>query len=317
MRASAVIAFTLLLRAGAANAQQSPAPNVSVRRATRTADEAFEQRDYEGALELYQAAFRNAPTPALRLRLADCYEALGRPREAVYHLERFLEEDQDGTRDEVDAVIRHAAQLRQAIATLRVRVTPSDAFDLLVTVDGLTISPNGVAPVGAGMHTVEVAADGYRSARVSVTVSAGGTLDVPISLQRNDFIPIVANPSAATSRPQGMSSGAFFALLGATLTSTAVWATSGLMALDARSRHDAAVTALRAGGSAAQRQLRDETRSQMERLALLSDVALGLSIAGAIATAVVGARTDFRAPRVELDARALPGGGALGLRGRF
>lgn len=314
------LAVALVGIAPSASAQRvTNAERAGVRRTARAADEAWERGDLEGALQLYQAAFRADPLPALRRRLADCYEALRRPLEAVHHLERFLEESREASPSDRDEASARICRLRAGLATVRVRVSPRDALDLAMTVDGLSIGPDGTAQVAAGTHTVEAAAEGYRPVRAEFRAEPGATVDVPISLRRNDITPTVALAPrpAPPPTPTGLAPGAFFGALGGTLAAAAVWTAAGVSALDARAGYDSAQRALIARGSPELLAARAEALARMERLALLSDIALGVTAAGAVLSAVLATRTDFRGPAVELDASAAPGGLTLGLRGRF
>lgn len=322
MRTTALVALSALLAAGSASAQRAQGTSserAGVRRSARAAEEAFAQGDFEGALQLFQTAFRTDPQPRLRRNLAECYEALRRPQEAIYHLERYLEEARGLSGSDESEIRARIAAHRARLSTVRVRVTPNDALDLTVTVDGLTIPPDGVTRVGAGVHSVQAAAEGFRAASASLQTAEGGRYDVSLTLRPNDLGPLqvaAPPPPPPPSRP-ALSTGPFFATLGGTAACVAVWASAGAMALDARGEYDEAQRSLLARSDPDALALRTAALARAERLALISDVALGVAVAGAVVTAVLGTRTDFRAPRVELDAAALPGGGALTLRGRF
>ncbi|MFO0629936.1 MAG: PEGA domain-containing protein [Polyangiales bacterium] len=313
------LALALLGAAASARAQRpSSAERAGVRRTTRAADEAWDRGDLEGALQLYQAAFRADPLPALRRRLADCYESLRRPLEAVHHLERFLEESREASASERDEVAARIRTLRAGLATLHVRVAPRDVLDLAMTVDGLTIGPDGTTQVSAGTHRVEAAAEGYRPVRTDVHADPGATVDVTISLRRTEIAPTVAlAPAPVAPRPTGLSPGAFFGALGGTVAAAAVWTAAGVSALDARAAYDSARRALATTSTPELLAARAEALARMQRDAVVSDVALGVTAAGAVLTAVLASRTDFRGPAVELDASAAPGGWSLGVRGRF
>ncbi|MEZ4395091.1 MAG: tetratricopeptide repeat protein [Polyangiales bacterium] len=322
MRSTALVALSALLAAGGASAQRapgSPSERSGVRRSARAAEEAFEQGDFEGALQLFQTAFRTDPQPRLRRSLAECYEALRRPQEAIYHLERYLEEARGlSDADESDIRARIAAH-RARLSTVRVRVTPNDALDLTVTVDGLTIPPEGVTRVGAGVHSVQAAAEGFRAASASLQTAEGGLYEVQLTLRPMDLGPLqvvtAPRPSPPTRPPR--SPGPFFATLGGTVACVTAWAAAGALALDARREYDEAQRDLLARSDPNALARRSASLARAERLALISDVALGAAVAGAVVTAVLGVRADFRAPSVELDAAALPGGAALTLSGRF
>lgn len=322
MRTPSRLALCALLVAGRVSAQNNPttaSERAGVRRSARAGDDAFAQGDYEGALQLFQSAFRADPRPRLRRNLAECYEALQRPLEAVYHLERYLDEARGMSASEEAEIRARIGSLRANLATLRVRVTPNDALDLTVTVDGLTIPPDGVTQVRGGAHSVQAAAEGFRSAAASVVATAGVTHEVSLTLVPIELGPRQAPAPAPASPPpsQGLSPTPFFVALGATAACTLVWAAAGSLALDARGEYDAAQRALLTGAAPDALPRRAAALSRAERLAVLSDLALGVSIAGAVVTAVLATRTDFRSPPVELDVMALPQGGALSLRGRF
>jgi tetratricopeptide (TPR) repeat protein len=49
--------------------------------------ELFQGSDYQRALDAFQEAYRLAPHASVRLNIANCYEQLGRPVEALFHFE--------------------------------------------------------------------------------------------------------------------------------------------------------------------------------------------------------------------------------------
>ena len=84
----------------------------------------YSAADYQGALESFQEAYRIAPNPAVRVNMANCYERLDRPDEAIFNYERFLSEagpDVPATRrTEVEAAL---AALRARFAELSITVS--------------------------------------------------------------------------------------------------------------------------------------------------------------------------------------------------
>lgn len=312
------LGLAALLLPSAVQAQRpTVAERTGIRRAARAADEAMDRGDLEGALQLYQAAFRTDPSPALRRRLADCYEAMRRPLEAVHHLERLLEESPDASATERAEIVARAQRLRAGLATVRVRVQPRDEQDLTLTVDGLTIGPDGTAQVSAGAHVVEVTAGGFRLETREFRAAPGEVVNVSISLRHNDIVAPTARPSPPPTPPRGLPPGAFFASLGATVAVAGVWAAAGVNALEARAAYDNAQRSWLAQRPPEALAARTEALARMDRMALLADVAMGVGLAGVALTVVLATQTNFRPPRVELDASAAQGGVTLGLRGRF
>lgn len=122
----------------------------------------------------------------------------------------------------------------------------------------------------------------------------------------------------ADDRRGRMRPAAFFAVAGVTVASAIAWGVTGGLALSARSDYDAAQTRLLAqGASAANLAARQDAHNSMTRLALISDIAMGVTIAGAAASVILLLRTDFRPPTVDVAAAPLPGGGAVSMTHRF
>jgi len=134
---------------------------------------------------------------------------------------------------------------------------------------------------------------------------------------------VVAMPTPHPETPRRAVSGrmrpaAFFAVAGVTVATGVVWGVSGAMALAARSDYDAAQARLLAGGDRAANLLaRQDAQSSMSTLAVISDVAMGVTLAGLATSVILALRTDFRAPAVEVSAAPLANGGAVALTGRF
>lgn len=144
----------------------------------------YESGEYQNALEAFQEAYRLAPHPAVRVNMANCYEHLDRPIEAIHHFERYLAEAETAPRPQRREVQAALARLRQLVGEVRLSIAPDGA---LVTVDG---TETRRAPVlepfllGRGTHTVEVRLDGYVSTREEITVAGGETQRVAIRLER-------------------------------------------------------------------------------------------------------------------------------------
>jgi hypothetical protein len=145
---------------------------------------AFEAGAFREALEHFQEAYRLAPHPNVRVNIANCYDQLDRPIEALVHYENFLvEADRPpaARRREVESAI---ARLRQRVGTITLQITPDGAQ---ITIDGSEMRRAPVAEpvrVVSGSHTVVVELDGYRTERQTVVVEGGGNARLALRLQR-------------------------------------------------------------------------------------------------------------------------------------
>ncbi len=187
-------AFTLALALAFAAASHADAQDREAARAQfQRGVDAFGRADYQAALDAFQEAYRLAPHPNVRVNIANCYENLGRPLEAMFHFEQFLAEATDAPRAqrrEVEAAVRRVGQ---QVAQLELHVTPDGA---IITIDGGEQRRAPVAKpvrVTAGSHTIEVRLDGYETARQTVTAAGGGTERIDIRLAR----PTVASAGGA------------------------------------------------------------------------------------------------------------------------
>ncbi|MBX3276174.1 MAG: PEGA domain-containing protein [Sandaracinaceae bacterium] len=152
----------------------------------------YEAQDYAGALAAFQEAYRIAPHPTVRVNMANCYEHLNRPIEAIHHFERFLAESPGAPRPQRREVEGAVARLRGTVGEIRLAVTPDGAR---ITIDE---QETRIAPVlepilmMVGTHSVVVAMDGYRTSRETIEVRAGDTQRVAIRLERGVDAPAVA-----------------------------------------------------------------------------------------------------------------------------
>ena len=180
--------------------------------------EAFEAGQYESDLTSFQEAYRLAPHPSVRVNMANCYEHLRRPLEAMFHYEHFLTESPDAPpaqRAEVEEALR---TLRGQVGEVTVRVVPDGA---LVRIDQAEVRR---APIlhairmVPGSHLFEVRAEGYQSVRREFNVEGGQPADISIRLERGEDtvaepLPVVTAVAPAEEgatiapEPEGAESG--------------------------------------------------------------------------------------------------------------
>lgn len=198
--AAAAVALTLGL--SAPTAAQDEASRAQAREHFNAGVQRYEQGDYQGALEAFQEAYRLAPHPMVRVNMANCYEHLGRPLEALHHFERFLAESQSATRQQRREVQAAIARLGQQLAEVRLSIAPDGA---LVTIDGAeTRRAPILEPVRltAGAHRIEVRLDGYRTDRREIQVTGGQAQRITIQLERgSEGVAAATPPAAAVTQP--------------------------------------------------------------------------------------------------------------------
>lgn len=198
LRVALACAFLATLPATTASAQ-SDEERAQAREHFSTGVQRFESSDFQGALEAFQEAYRLAPHPMVRVNMANCYEHLERPIEAIHHFEQFLAESEGASRQqrrEVDAAMR---RLRQQVAEVRLVIAPDGA---LVTIDGAeTRRAPILSPIlmNTGHHRFEVRMDGFRSAREEIELAGGEARTLSIRLDRGQDEPEA--PAVAAVEP--------------------------------------------------------------------------------------------------------------------
>lgn len=155
----------------------------------------YQEGAWNAALGAFQEAYRLRPHPSVRVNMANCYERLNRPLEAIFHFESFLDEaGANATRDQKREVEAALARLRRQVGELTLRVSPDGA---LVRIDSTeTRRAPIVEPVRltAGNHSIEVSLDGYRSVRRQVEVPGGGDANLEVRLERGADVAVATLP---------------------------------------------------------------------------------------------------------------------------
>ncbi len=144
---------------------------------------AYDAERYEEALKHFQEAFRIKPHPSVRVNMANCYERLGKPLQAIFHFERFLE-DNSGASDQRREVMEALRGLRAKVSEVTLRITPDGAS---VTIDeGERRQAPILEPVRleAGLHLIEVALSGYETVKREVLLNGGQPTELAITLDR-------------------------------------------------------------------------------------------------------------------------------------
>jgi hypothetical protein len=161
--------------------------------------ELFQNSDYQRALDAFQEAYRLAPHASVRLNIANCYEQLGRPVEALFHFEHYLAEADHpaaAQRREIEASIR---RLRGQIGTITFQITPDGATVTIDATDQRRSPVTEPVRVTAGRHTIEVRLEGYRTETQTVEVAGGADARVSLRLARQEAVATTTTTTTATT----------------------------------------------------------------------------------------------------------------------
>lgn len=205
---------------------------------------AFEQRDFERALTLFQRAGAIIPAPTITLMEARTLVELGRLVDA---LERYEATERMVTLDATNATFQDAAaaaqresdSLLQRIPTLRVRVDgalPGEVLEL--SVDGKKVQPALAAvdrPCDPGPHRIDARASSGRTATRELTLAERAHEDVVLVL--GPLPPPAPAPVAKADGNAGRTLGFVLVASGAAFTLAGTLA--GVMALGEKSDLDA------------------------------------------------------------------------------
>lgn len=272
----------------------------AARAAFQSGVEAYSAQRFAEALESFQAAYRIAPHPSVRVNMANCYEGLGRPVEALNHFERFLIEAENPAPAQEQEVRDAITRLQQQVGEVFFDVQPEGSTVTIDEETALTAPILDGVKLSAGTHTIRVNRPGYATYEEQVEVAGGARRELPIYLEVGGAVGAEIDPGNTTIETPGeeeeesgrvrlttpvlIAGGATVALgVGALIV--------GIMALSSNSDFDAAVVdsndpTLSASERADARQRGLDAEAKANGRAIVADV-LGIGAALAGATTVV------------------------------
>ncbi len=168
------------------------------------AEKAEARKDWQAAIDEYQAAYDASPHPSVLFNIATNYERLGDARTAADYFQRYL----DGSPDASDRAQVERLLKELAARPSRVNVVGRPA-GARVVIDG---EPRGTAPLElslpAGEHTFALDSGGHRSPPQTVTLSYGDAVTVRLDLEvRPGVIMVFANIDGAEVQINGAVAG--------------------------------------------------------------------------------------------------------------
>ena len=184
----------------ACSAQPEDATVVRARELFKRGVDAYDHGVYYEALTAFQEAYQLRPHPSVRVNIANCYDKLDRPAEAIQHFEQFLGSG-SGTPQQQQEVMRALDQLRKRVGRLVLRVAPAGARILIdndheyraPVAEGVFLKP--------GRHQVNITLDAHETAIRAVDIHAEGTTELAVNLAPLDLAPIPPVPVPASPDP--------------------------------------------------------------------------------------------------------------------
>jgi hypothetical protein len=186
--------------ASSVSAQADDATVVRARDLFKRGVDAYDRGVYYEALQAFQEAYSVRPHPAVRVNIANCYDKLDRPAEAIQNFEQFLGSG-SGTPKQQEEVVKALEQLRRRVGRLLLHVAPEGAKVVIDSNDPMRAPIADVVLLKAGRHQLTVSLDRHETAMRVVDISAGGTTELTINLPRLDApaanVVAQAQPAAA------------------------------------------------------------------------------------------------------------------------
>ncbi len=208
------LSLAALLASPSALAQSTTstqAPSVDQR--LRSASAHFDAQDFEGALRLFQQLYVETQDPPLLLNIGTCLERMGRPREALSALRRYVDLDPTSpARRSTDALIARIEASQTAALPVHSQPDPPSRP---VAVAPVTVAPVSVAPrptpvapwvvVGLGAAAIVAAPVLFFAVRAPALsrIPTECSLDTGVCPTNVDLGPVNANADTARAATVG------------------------------------------------------------------------------------------------------------------
>lgn len=189
-----LLAFACFVLVPSAALAQTEAERAQARAAFQRGVDAYAAERFQEALGAFQEAYRIAPHPSVRVNMANCYERLERPLEALDHFERFLAEAENASPEQQREVRTAVRRLRQQVGEVFVRVQPEGATVRVGTTMRTTPILEAIE-LARGVHRVEISLAGYRSETREVQVRGGDRVELTVTMVEATE-PVVTPPVA-------------------------------------------------------------------------------------------------------------------------
>ena len=162
-------------------AQPSDAETTRAKQLFESGVAEYDAGHYANALSRFQEAYRIKPHPLVRVNIANCYQRLDRPVEAIENFEGFLSMTQgsQAQREEVRAALR---ELREKVGQIALSVSPPGARILIDDKDERHAPVSDPVLASVGRHRVTISLEGYETALRVIDVHARETASLQVAL---------------------------------------------------------------------------------------------------------------------------------------
>ena len=208
----AAACLVAIVAAAPAAFAQADADRATARALGQDGQKALDAKDYKTAEDDFRRADSLVHAPTLMLGLARALAGEGKLVEAQEAYKRIVREGVSPGAPEVftkavEDAKREVQDVEPRIGGMTIRVQgPGGAAiaNVKVVLDDVPVNAASLGvrrAVNPGPHVVRASADGYKAAELKVTVSAGGSADAPLTLDKDDSAaaaPAAVAPAAAT-----------------------------------------------------------------------------------------------------------------------
>jgi hypothetical protein len=289
---------------GAAAAKPDKKTRDQARKAYTDGEKSFNKGDYEKALANFKQAHGLIPTPHAEYWVAASHDKLNQSNEAIAAYEQFLA-NPDAAKVGEEKLTQAKTRLESLKASLMGEV------NLVTTPPGATVNVDGepqgrVTPLSLklppGAHKVAFTLPGYETKEVEVNVVTGEKSEQKVELAAEQaevppapVAPPEPTPAAPTEEPapppEPRSKVPAYVTLGVAGAGAVVGTIFGLKALSAKSDYDDAPSS--------------DGADDVERNALIADMAFGVAITLGVTGVVLLTSSDSSAPGADTAKRVL------------
>jgi hypothetical protein len=244
------------------------------------ANKLFKEEKWAEAIEKFKAADESWPGAAPKWKIAEATDKLGDDAKTLEAYRTFVD-SKPGAKyeDRVAVANKRIAEIEATMpATLTITVTPADAKNLSVAVDGAKLEGTSTE-LKAGEHTVIITADGFQPKTEVLNLKGNEKKDLQIALA-----PVAKpapppppkptpKPPEPKEEPETSSNIPAYVTLGIAGAGVVLGTVFGVMALGAKSDFDDSPTT--------------ENADDAERAALIADMSFGVALTFGITGAVL------------------------------
>lgn len=160
-------------------------PNVIAARATfEQGVRLLQDSRFAEAAASFEQSYRDNPNPIVLFNLAFAYRGVGRVRDAIDAIDRFLANPGNTPADRLPAAREERDRLEAALARITVTTLPSDA-QLTIDARAATAGPTAI-PLDPGAHVIDARREGHRPFHQELRLGEGERREINVRLVEID-----------------------------------------------------------------------------------------------------------------------------------